>query len=321
MRNLFAGLAAVFALALLAGTAPAQLPVFVDEQFSGATDPLTYWYQDPGVSTDSFAWSDLNDNMTGEARRGQSVLATGTGTAERAYEGFTAAGYGDLDQYLEYTEGFNFSFDFNFSTFVATANDERLLAGTWYSQADAQVAPPEIAEWYTRWANRQHFVGATIEEDGTAVRFEMFFGNGGNFAGRSTSDDLTGAGSLSTGVNYRIVGHYRWDGATYGQLFGELWNLDTNTLVGSIAQQVITSDTDVYSVAYINNTTDTNNRRFLKLSLMGVGNETWGSTRQPGPQFASDNWLLTGCNPIPEPGVLALVGIGLLGLYRSRRRK
>jgi hypothetical protein len=148
----------------------------------------------------------------------------------------------------------------------------------------------------------------------------MFFGNGGNWANRSTSDDLTGAASLSTGVNYRIIGYYRWDGATYGQIFGELWNLDTNTLIGSIAQATITSDTDVYSVAYINNTTDTANRRFVKLSEMGVGNETWAATRQPGPQFTSDNWLLTGTNPIPEPGTLALFGFGLLSLLALRKR-
>ena len=41
----------------------AQLPVFVDEDFGGLSDPLSYWYQDPAVSTDSFGWSDPNDNM------------------------------------------------------------------------------------------------------------------------------------------------------------------------------------------------------------------------------------------------------------------
>jgi len=335
MRYLFGGLAAAFALALLAGTAPAQSPVFVDEEFDGAMDPLTYWYQDPAVSTDSFAWSDPNDNMSGQARRGRSVASTAlAGTAERASVTFDATGYyggdgngdsildGDGDKYLEYTECFSFSFDLNFSTFVAAANDERLMAGFWYSPADADDEPPPSGTDHFLWyANRMHFVGATIEEDGSAVRFEMIFSNSGNFGGRSTSVDLTGAGSLSTGVNYRIIGHYGYDGIKYGQLFGELWDLDTNTLVGSIAQATITSDTDVYDAAFINNSTDTLNRRFMELSQMGVGNETSGSTQMAGPQFTSDNWSLTGCNPIPEPGVMALAGIGLFGLYRSRRRK
>ena len=287
-------LALILALSLLPAAASGSTPTFA-EDFSGATDPLTYWYQDPGVSQDSFGWDSAADNMWGEARRGQNVLAGATGTAERAYESFSAAGYGDCDQYLEYTEDFDFSFDLRFSAFVASANDERLLAGLWYSLSDAQV---ENAEWFTRWANRQHFVGVAIEEDGTGVRLTFFFGNGGDWSGRAVSDDLTGAGSLSTGVNYRVVGHYRWDGTTYGQVFGDLINVDTGAVVGSIAQQVVTQDTDIYSVAYANFTGDTANRRFLKLGLIGVGNETWGATRQPGPQFRSDNWTLTLYDPV-----------------------
>jgi hypothetical protein len=307
----------LLAFAMPAG---AQLPVFVDEQFNGAADPLTYLYQDPGVPPTSYAWSDLNDNMSGEARMGRAVTPTTLpSTAERAYEGFNATGYGDGDQYLEYTECFNFSFDLNFSAFVATANDERLLAGLWYSPADASA---DNSTHYIDWANRQHFVGVAIDEDGTTVKFMMTFSNNGDWAGKSSSDDLTGAASLSTGVNYRVVGHYRYDGTTYGQLYGELIDLDTNTVIGSIAQEVVTQDTpDIYSAAYINFTGDVVNRQFLKLSTMGVGNETIAATRNPGPQFTSDNWLLYGCNPIPEPGTLALLGVGLLSLLALRKRK
>jgi hypothetical protein len=311
--------AVLVAFAMPAG---AQAPVLVDEQFNGATDPLTQLYQDPATPQPSYFWSDPNDNMSGQARNGRAVTPTTLpSTAERAYVTFDPTGYGDGDQYLEYTECFNFSFDLNFSSFAPAANDERLLAGLWYSPADASA---DNSTHYIDWANRQHFVGVAIGTDGSTVKFMMTFSNNGDWAGKASSDDLTGAASLSTGVNYRVVGHYRWDGTTYGQLYGELWDLDTNTLVGSIAQQVVTQDTpDIYSVSYINFTGDTVNRQFLKLSTMGVGNETIAATRLNGPEFTSDNWLLYGCNPlpVPEPGTLVLFGSGLLCLLALRKRK
>jgi hypothetical protein len=134
----------IFLSALLlgfCGFAFTQSPVFVIEDFSGATDPLTYLYQDTLVSQDSFAWSDANDNMWGTARRGRAYSGTTYpvtgGSWERAYVGFDATGYGDADQYLEFTENFDFAFDVNFSSFVDTANDEDVQFGFWYSPADA----------------------------------------------------------------------------------------------------------------------------------------------------------------------------------------
>jgi hypothetical protein len=304
------------------GLAIAQSPIFVDQDFSGVTNPLTYLYQDPAVSQDSFAWSDPNDNVWGTARRGKSSLIAGPGTAERAYVSFNASSWGDADTYLEYTEDFNFAFDVNFSSFVATANDEDVALGLWYAPADA-YAEQTTHEWYIRWANSQHFVGAFISEDGSAVNMKILFGNGGDWSTKSTSADLTGAGALSTGVNYRIEGYYRYDGTKYGQLFGELTNLDTNTVIGSIAQETIVQDTpDIYSAAYVNFTTDTANRQFTKLMTLGVGNWTWGTTQLAGPEFTSDNWLLTGTEPIPEPGVFGLISsfAGMI-LFKLRRKK
>jgi hypothetical protein len=64
-------------------------------------------------------------------------------------------------------------------------------------------------------------------------------------------------------------------------------------VVGDIPQQTVTQDEpDIYSVAYNNMNIDSNNHRFTKLRTIGVGNETWGATRQPGPHFTSDNWKL-----------------------------
>ena len=288
---------ATIAVSLLVLSVPGHASFAVlDEDFTCGSDRLSYLYQDPAVSTDSYSWSDANDNMAGEARRGMNAQALDDGTAERASVSFSAAGYGDADQYVEYTEDFDFSFDVCFSSFVPAANDERLMLGLWYSAADGDADNPTHFE---AWANRQHFVGATIEESGGAVRFHILFGNGGDWSGKAVSDDLTGDGSLVAGVNYRIEGHYRWDGSTYGQVFGTLTDLDAGTVVGAIAQETVTQDTpDVYSVAYANMTADTANRRFLMLSTMGVGNETWGVTRNAGAQFTSDNWRLELYDPV-----------------------
>jgi hypothetical protein len=203
----------------------AQLPVFVDEDFGGSTDPLGYWYQDPAVSTDSFGWSDLSDNMWGEARRGRSWTVaewpTSIGTAERAYIEFDATGYGDGDQYLGYTEDFDFSIDVNFSSFVAAANDEDMSMGLWYTPADAQAGN---ASHYVMWPTRHHFIGVHVREDGGAAWFQMLAANAGDVGGRGTSAEFTGTASLQTDTDYRFVGHYRYgldpDGVV-GQLYGE----------------------------------------------------------------------------------------------------
>lgn len=310
---------------VVCGYAFAQSPIFVDEDFSGATDPLTYLYQDTLVSQDSFGWSDANDNMWGTARRGRSYSSTTYpptgGSWERAYVGFDASGWGDGDQYLEYTEDFNFSVDFNFSSFVPTANDEDVQFGLWYSPADAVTSPNNVLH-FNWWGSYQYFIGVEVKEDGSAVNFVMTFANNATGSGRGVSADLTGAGSLATGVNYRIEGFYRWDGSVYGQLFGSLIDLDTNTVIGNLPQEVITSDTDVYNVAFANYTLDTLNRRFMQESTFGVSNKTMGTTRMDGPEFTSDNWFLSGTNPIPEPGMFGLLS-GLAGLivFKLRRKK
>lgn len=302
--RVFVPAAALVSLLVVSVGSPASV-VIVNQDFSGPNDPLTCFYQDDAVSHDSFAYSAANGNMSGVARRGRNgwndnpdlILAT----AERASIVFSCAGYGDADKYLEYTEDFDFSFDVRFTSFAAGGNDEQLMLGFWYTPEDAQA---EHALIVRAWANRQHFVGVRIKENGAEVHLCLIHGNGADWSGRASSSDLTDCGphpigSLSTGVNYRIEGHYRWDGSTYGQLFGTLINLDTQTVIGEIAQQTITQDEpDIYAVAYNNMNIDSNNHRFTKLRVMGVGNETWGATRLTGAHFTSDNWKLAVYNPV-----------------------
>ena len=297
-------LVVVFSLAALAQHVLAAGFTILDEKFSEGTDPLTYLYQDEGVSHDSFYYSGANGNIGGEARRGLNgwndnpdlILST----AERATVAFSCAGYGDADEYLEYTEDFDFSFDVKFSSFAASG-DEALFLGLWYLPEDAME---DHAVIYRAWGNRQHFVGVRITENGSDVRLYLIHQNGADWSGKSRTDDLTdfgpnAIGSLSTGTNYRVEGHYRWDGSTYGQIFGRLINLDTGVTIGDIPQEMITQDEpDIYSVGYNNMNVDSDNHRFTQLRLMGVGNETWGATRNPGPHFTSDNWKLDVYDPV-----------------------
>ena len=322
--------------------ANAQLPVFVDEDFGGASDPLSYWYQDPAVSTDSFAFSDANDNMSGEARRGRSWSTAQVpnpdpppdtvqewtlhdGTAERAYIEFDASSYGDNDAYLDYTECFNFSIDINFSSFVAAANDEDMALGLWYTPEDAEAANESHS---VMWPTRQHFVGVTISETGAVANLQILAGNAGSVGGRGLSADITGAASLQTDTDYRFVCHYRWaldaDGKV-GQLYGEVYKKEGENWVLEWSlpfEEIVYSDGNIHDTAWLDMVTaDTANRRFEKSKHFGVSNWTQGTTQLAGPQFTSDNWLLYGCNPIPEPGTMALVVAGLLGLLIIRRKK
>ncbi len=320
MNGKFLGLFGVAALgAALCTGAYAQLPVLVDEDFSGGSDPLTYLYQDPAVSQDSYAYNAGTEDMGGIARRGQNAPSDWeNGTAERAYVGFDATGYGNGDEFLDYTECFNFCLDFNISA-AGAGPDERLMLGLWY---EPSVAEADNAVHYLRWANRQHAVAVTIDHALATLKFGMFFGNGGNGLGKTESIDVTGADSLATDTDYRVCAHYRYDGEQFGQLFGEVYAWENNAWVlkWSVAEQVITAWAG-NDVAVIDFNADIANRRFTKLGVMGTGNETWGASRNNGPTFTSDNWLLTGCNPIPEPGVMALFGFGLLCLLGLRRRK
>ncbi len=319
----------------------AQLPVLVDEDFSGATDPLNYWYQtypndapEPQGSQDSYVWSDANDNLEAFARRGKAGWK-GTdgvigGYTERAYvdikSALLASGYGDGDEFLEFNECFDFSFDFNISSFGA-GTDEQIVMGLWYNPADGGNLT---------YHNISKLVGLQIKEDGTQVRFYIRFGNSGTSGGKGDSDDITGAASLATGTNYRIEGHYRYtelvnpdyDPEVHaawaeiwerGQLYGTLTDLDTNTVVGEIA---FDPNWDGPEVAWVYDfLTNNADFPFWYESQFGVGNYTTGATYANGPEYTTDNWSLTGCNPIPEPGTMALFGLGVLCLLGARRKK
>lgn len=323
----------------------AQLPVLVDEDFSGASDPLNYWYQQypndaPETwppSFDSYVWSDANDNLEAFARRGKqgwkgTDLVNG-GYAERAYvdikPALLASGYGDGDEFLEYNECFNFSFDFNIANWNAPASDEHIMMGLWYAPEDGG------APFYH---NRSHFVGAHIKDGGAVVWLDIWFGNGGNGGGRGLSADLTGAASLATGTNYRLELHYRykeWANPAYvpgtshptleileqGQLFGTLIDLDTNTVIGEFTEEMALIPINPQSPnAYVWDYLSTNpDFPFWSNSQFGVGNYTGGLSYDDGAQYTTDNWELYGC--IPEPGTMALFGLGVLSLLGLRRKK
>ena len=253
-------------------------------------DPLDYLYQDPGVSHDSFAYNAGTGDMGGIARRGRHAGELVDGTAERAYVSFAGPG----DGYLDYTELFDFQFEFNISA-AGAGPDERLMLGLWYSPADAEASNPNH---YKAWANRQHMVGVNIDHTLGTLTFAIFFGNGGNWLGKSESIDVTGVDSLATDTDYRVVAHYDYvqygaepkDG--YGQLYGEIyaWEGGAWVLKWSLPQEVIIGGP--HDVAWVDYSDDTPNRTFLQLSTMGVGNETWGTVRNDGPTFTSDNWYL-----------------------------
>jgi len=310
----------------ICGPALGQLPVLVDEDFSGASDPLAYWYQDPAVSQDSFGWDDPNDNMWGEARRGRSWTVaewpTSIGTAERAYIEFDATGYGDSDVYLGYAEDFDFSIDVNFSSFVPTANDEDMAMGFWYTPEDTEASN---ASQYVMWPTRHHFIGVHVREDGGAAWFQMLAANAGDVGGRGTSANI---GALQTNTDYRFIGHYRYgldaDGVV-GQLYGEVYRNDGGTWVLESElpyEEIVRTDGNIHGTAWFDMSIDSGNRQFTKLKHFGVSNWTQGTTQLAGPQFTSDNWLVTGTNVIPEPGTLAmLVGGTAMVLMRLRRKK
>ncbi len=272
-------------------------------------DPLSYLYQDPAVSQDSFAHNAGTEDMGGIARRGQNAPDDWeNGTAERAYVSFTGPG----DGYLDYTELFDFQFDFNISV-AGTGPDERLMLGLWYSPADAEASN---TTHFKRWANRQHMVGVTVDHTLDNLKFAIFFGNGGNWVGKSESIDVTDVDGLLTLTTYRVVCHYDYvqygaepkDG--YGQLYGEVYAWEGGAWVSkwTLPKEVISGGP--HDVAWVDYTADTPNRTFTQLSTMGVGNETWGAVRNDGPTFTSDNWYLTsGAQVLVDEGFVAC-GLG-----------
>lgn len=163
---------------------------------------------------------------------------------------------------------------------------------------------------------------AKAVQGGETGKYAAPFVSGGNGAGFGNADGPDATTYITTGstgaasnakVEILLPGYNVYFGLLWGSVddYNTLSFYDGNTLVGSITgNDVVASpngDQGVNGTLYVNIISDTAFNRIVATSSQYA--------------FEFDNIAFNETNPVPEPGTLALLGLGLLGAGAMRRRR